>query len=45
MIAEQHLQRTERNKLKKEAKESGRANKAGHKLPECSFDRFNDKDR
>ena len=45
MIAEQHLQRTERNKLKKEAKESDRANKAGYKLPECSFDRFNDKDR
>ena len=43
MITEKHLQRTERNKLKKEAQESGRVNKAGHILPEYSSDRFNDK--
>ena len=43
MIAEKRLQRTKHNRIKKEAKKGGRANKVGHKLPECSSDRFCDK--
>ena len=42
MIAEKRLHRQERNKLKKGAKESGRANKAGHLLPGYSSDRLDD---
>ena len=40
-MAEKRLQRMERNKLKKEANESGRANNADHKLPDNSSGRFN----
>ena len=43
MMAEKRLQRMERNKLKKEANESDRANNADHKLPENSSGRFSDK--
>ena len=40
-MAEKRLQRMERNKLKREANESGRANNADHKLPDNSSGRFN----